>query len=163
MSFPGLPPDDSRMLNEWIREMDDSKPQHSAWVPRPPNRGPQRRRTGSSKPPSRPADSLSDLGKLMMEYRPQNIGWRADPDSWARSMARRWAEAMFDIAETRSWLRAGVDVDEVALAEELRSLGLNAASAKVSIRGETMIDRVRSGVMSRPRLEELVHREGLTG
>ena len=170
-----LSPEDQQQLNEWLQEMEsDKKREHElaafglglapVTTKRTSSSGTRRPRLKpNSKTNVQSGGRASDLAEVIMPFAPRPWSeWRdGDKWTWAQARAKEWASEMFDTAETAAWLRVGLDPREVVLAIELRSMGLNAQSAAVEFRGQSAIDRVRAGAMSRGRLIDLFRREGL--
>lgn len=163
-----LEPDEQEILNEWLREFNSSpRDGPSAFgLLSPPGVGiPRTRRPKINGDRSRRPEPLSksDLVRAILPYVP--LPWSnwldGDRQVWAEQRAKEWAAEMFDAKQTQQWLEIGVGPKEVALASDLRSIGLTPRTASVEIRGVTPLERVRSGTMSTARPKDLFRRENL--
>ena len=62
---------------------------------------------------------------------------------FAAEQAQRWARHLFTPADVRAWLANGLRTNDLDLIVEFRSRGIPPEAMSWSIRGETMLDRIR--------------------
>lgn len=161
----GRTPDEQRILEQWQRDLasNDEVEKGRAAFGFPPQRG-----RVSPRRPARPRPLLSslpeplsgELAKVLLAHPPMRDGVLYPQGvEWANAYAMRWANALFPVDEVSAWLDAGVGAEEVALAWELRSVGLTPDLLRKPIRRDTVMDRVRSG-MSLQWIMDMLRREG---
>ena len=62
----------------------------------------------------------------------------------SRERAMKWARAMFPPEQVRAWLRAGLQTSDLDLIVELRALGVAPEMMGLTVRRQSMLDRIRS-------------------
>ena len=62
---------------------------------------------------------------------------------FSEQQAWRWAQHLFTPSEVRAWLTSGLRTDDLDLIVELRSLGIPPEAMTWTVRGESMLDRIR--------------------
>jgi hypothetical protein len=78
-----------------------------------------------------------------------------------RQRAMQWARAMFTPDQVRAWLRAGLRTSDLELVTELRDLGIRPEAMGLTVRKETMLDRVRYHGYTAGQVARTLRAEGL--